>query len=97
MQGLTPNYKTVLCCQGVIGCLKPTAVSNRFSNYAFGRLAILFVCIFFQINMLRAQSTPDSSKLADTIPARTSQTDTVNMKPVVRKPAKLPIDTIAVF
>src|ERR1700675_4049795 len=98
MQSSTLNYKTVLFRQRGIRRMNPTAVNNQFSNYyAFGRRAILFVCILFQINMMRAQSTPDSSKLTDTVPARAGQIDTVILKPVIRKPSKLPVDTIAVF
>ena len=97
MQGSTLNDKTVLCRQRRIGRLKPTVI-NRISNYyAFGKWAILIICILFQINLVKAQSTPDSSKQADTIPARIMQTDTAILKPVIRKPAKLPVDTIAVF
>ncbi len=47
--------------------------------------------------MAKAQSAPDSSKLTDTIPVRTTHTDTAILRPVIRKPAKLPIDTLVVF
>ena len=47
--------------------------------------------------MVRAQSTPDSAKLKDTIPAKAMQHDTALVKPAVRKQAKIPIDTIVVF
>ncbi len=47
--------------------------------------------------MVKSQSTPDSSKLSDTIPAKAVQNDTVILKPVVRKPARNIVDTIVVF
>lgn len=98
MQGSTLNFKTVLFRQCGIRNSETVAVSNRILRYySFGRRAILFVCILFQINMVRAQSTSDSAHLKDTIPARARQNDTSILKPAVRKPTKIPIDTIAVF
>ncbi len=98
MQSSTLNYKTVFFRQRGIVLIKPKAINRRFSNYyILGRRAILVVCILFQINMTRAQSTPDSSKLTDTIPARAVRNDTAILKSVVRKPVKTPGDTIAVF
>jgi hypothetical protein len=98
MQGSTLSYKTILFSQRRIEPRKPATAINGFTNYyILGKIGLLFACILFQINMVRAQSTPDSSKPADSIPAKTAQADTVILKPVIRKPAKLPGDTIAVF
>ncbi len=73
-------------------------MNNWFLRYySFGRRAILFVCILFQINMVRAQSTPDSTNLNDTLPAKTKQNDPAILRPAVRKPTKIPADTVAVF
>lgn len=98
MQGSTLNYKTALFRQRLIKQTKPAFMNNRLSKYcAFGRRAILFVCILFQANMMKAQSTPDSSKKTDTVPSGAVRNDTAVLKPIARKPAKLPVDTIAVF
>jgi hypothetical protein len=98
MQGSTPNYKTVLFRECGIEQTKAATGYNRlFNYYSFGRRAILFFCILFQVNMSRAQSTSDSSKLIDTVPSKAVQNDTAILKPAVRKPAKLPVDTITVF
>ncbi len=98
MQDSTPNYKTVLFRKCGIKNSEAVAVNNWFLRYySFGRRAILFVCILFQINMVRAQSTPDSTNLKDTVPAKTKQNDTAILRPAVRKPTKIPADTVAVF
>ena len=98
MQGSTLNHKTVFCRKSGTGRMNPNDENNRFSYFYFlaGR-AILIVCILLQVNLAGAQSTPDSSKLEDTVSARAMQKDTSILKPVVRKPAKPPVDTIAVF
>jgi hypothetical protein len=98
MLDLTLNHKAVFFRWNGNGRMTPNVNNNRFSNYysQAGR-AILFVCILFQVNVVRAQSTPDSSRLEDTVSARSVQKDTSVLKPVVRKPAKLSVDTIAVF
>jgi hypothetical protein len=53
----------------------------------------LFLFILFQISLVRAQSTPDSSRVTDTVPAKTLRTDTVLNRPVIRKPVKIIADT----
>lgn len=98
MQGSTLNNKTVFFSWSGTGRMKTKAANTRFSNYfsLVGR-TVLFVCIFFQINLVKAQSTPDSSKLEDTVSAKAVFKDTSILKPVIRKPVKLPVDTIVVF
>jgi hypothetical protein len=98
MPGLTLNYKTVLFPQRGIGLIKPKAINKRFSNhYPLARIAILVVFILFQVNLTKAQSTPDSIKLADTVHPGAVRNDTSILKSVVRKPAKIRGDTVAVF
>ena len=60
------------------------------------RAALLF---FILIQMFRAgaQTTADSSRLADTTIARPALTDTSHTKPLVHKPVKIVIDTPMVY
>jgi|SRR5579863_42637 len=92
------NQKTGFFRNSGSGLMNPTDDNNRHSNnYSSAARVILFVCILFQINFVKAQSTPDSSNLGDTASVRSVLKDTSILKPFVRKPAKLPADTIAVF
>ena len=98
MRSSPPDYKTVFMRQRLTRLISVICLRSRCSDYyRSGRRIALFILIFFRVNILLAQSTPDSIKSGDTISARTSQNDTVVLKPIVRRPAKLPIDTIAVF
>ena len=58
---------------------------------------MLFLIIIFQINLVRAQSAPDSNRVSDTVSTIPVQPDTVLVKPVIRKPAKPAADTIVLF
>ena len=58
---------------------------------------MLFLIIFFQINLVRAQSAPDSNRVSDTVSTIPVQPDTVIVKPVIRKPVKPAADTIVLF
>ena len=97
-EGSPLNQKTGFFRNSGSGLMNPTDENNRHSNdYSSAIRLMLVLCILFQINFAKAQSTPDSSNLADTASARTVLKDTSILKPFVRKPAKLPADTIAVF
>ena len=98
MRGSTLNYKTVFLRRHRTVRMNLKVEKNLFSNYySILRQAILFMCILFQIHCVRAQSTPDSSKLEDTVSARTVRKDTSVLKPLIRKSVKLSADTIPVF
>ena len=58
---------------------------------------MLFLIIIFQINLVRAQSAPDSNRVSDTVSTIPVQPDTVLVKPVIRKPVKPAADTIVLF
>jgi hypothetical protein len=57
----------------------------------------LLLFILFQISLVRAQSTSDSSRQTDTISTKPVMGDTVILKPVIRKLFKMPVDTIVVY
>jgi hypothetical protein len=98
MQALTLNHKIVFLLRSKTTRTNSNAKDHRSSKYySLLRQAILFLCILFQTNWVNAQSTPDSSKLKDTVPTRTVQKDTSVFKPIIRKSAKLSVDTIPVF
>ena len=66
--------------------------------------AALFLFILFQINLARAQTTGDSSRLADSLNGKPVAThtgpviqDTVLNKPVHRKQVKVTVDTVGVY
>jgi hypothetical protein len=98
MQDSTLNYKTFFQHERLIGFIRVLCMRNQVSNYYIpGKRVIWLIFMFFQVNMLRSQSTHDSSTLNDTVSVKASQDDTVILKPIIRRPAKLPVDTIAVF
>ncbi|HEY4935108.1 MAG TPA: DUF4271 domain-containing protein [Puia sp.] len=53
--------------------------------------------ILFQISLVRAQSTSDSSRQADTISIKPVWSDSALKKPVIRKPVKVIADSLVVF
>jgi hypothetical protein len=57
----------------------------------------LLLFILFQISLVRAQSTSDSSRHTDTISTKPVTGDTVILKAVTRKLFKTPVDTIVVY
>ncbi|HCL83504.1 MAG TPA: hypothetical protein DIC22_05980, partial [Chitinophagaceae bacterium] len=66
--------------------------------------AALFLFILFQISLARAQTTGDSSRLADSLNGKPVAThtgpviqDTVLNKPVHRKQVKATVDTVGVY
>ena len=59
--------------------------------------AALFLFILFQINLVRAQSTPDSSRVSETTSIKPDLHDSAKIRPVIRKPAQAVIDTIVVY
>jgi hypothetical protein len=58
---------------------------------------VLFLFIFFQICLVRAQSTPDSSRLPDTVSVQPVSKDTTLNRPVIRKAVKVIADTPVVY
>src|SRR3982750_2773867 len=58
---------------------------------------ILIVCVSIQIGVVKAQSTVDSNKTADTSVSLSVRNDTIASRTVVRKPVKVIHDTAIVF
>jgi Domain of unknown function (DUF4271) len=97
MQRSTLHCKPVFCRQRGIQRMKSSVSNNRVLNfYLLGKRVVLIACILFQINVVRAQSTPDSVKLTDTVLQKPSQKDTIVLKPIVRKSAKVSVDTMVI-
>ncbi len=59
--------------------------------------AALILYILFQIGLCKAQSTADSSRIADTIAIGAPQKDTTQDKPVIRKPIKKLTDSVLFY
>jgi hypothetical protein len=74
---------------------EPRILFQRMTAYC--KSALLFVCILFQLNTMKAQSTSDSTKSVDTVLSKQPQNDTIVLKPVVRKQAKISHDSIVVL
>jgi hypothetical protein len=98
MRSSIPDYIAVFLLQHLTSLTNIMCLRSRGSIYFrhVTRVAWL-ILVLFRVNSLEAQSTPDSSKSGDTVSAKPSRIDTVILKPIARRPAKLPIDTIAVF
>jgi hypothetical protein len=60
------------------------------------RVVLLFF-IFFRIIHAGAQTTADSSRLADTTVVKPAKTDTSAIKPVVKKTTRVQADTVVIF
>jgi hypothetical protein len=61
------------------------------------KLTALFLFILFQINLVRSQSVPDSSRVNDTASLKTDLHDSGRARPGIRKLAKEVIDTVVVY
>jgi len=59
--------------------------------------AALLLIVLIQVNLVRAQSIPDSSRNQDTISANPKLSDTTLPKPVVRKPVYKVTDSVVVY
>jgi hypothetical protein len=92
------------CCnpiffrRGGIQQTEPGIVKNPISNfYLSGKRTTLFVFVLFQMSLVTAQSTPDSSRATDTALSIPVRNDSVVLKPVIRRPPKVTKDTTVVF
>jgi Domain of unknown function (DUF4271) len=61
------------------------------------KLAALFLFVFFQISLAKAQSTSDTTRLPDTASIRPVLSDTTGIKRIIKKPIRLVADTPVVF
>jgi hypothetical protein len=59
--------------------------------------AALFLFILFQVSLVSAQSTADSSRRTDTLSTKPESGDSAIKKPVIRKPIKAVVDSVVIF
>jgi hypothetical protein len=97
-QDSTRNVTTIFMCQRLTGLIRVLFLLNHGSRYyKTGKSIVWLILILFRVQMLQAQSSSDSSKLTDTVTTKVAQNDSVVLKRAIRKPAKLPVDTIVIY
>jgi hypothetical protein len=81
--------------------MRPSTVIRHLSSYNFHSLAkklALFLFFFIQISLIRAQSTSDSTRAGrDSGAIKPVSADTVPKRPVVRKPARVNVDSVKLY
>ena len=65
--------------------------------YPLSKRAALFLFILFQVILVRAQSTADSGRVADTSSIKPVLNDTALTRPLIRKPVKAFVDTVVLY